>query len=1267
MVSPTFEMDDDNAVDERVARLLGAIQKPDPGAEPLPPPLPEISFDFVTSDVGQYGVAWRDSSPDVPVAPMGEAEIEHEADSTTQDVMKESSPPPQPLLDETSQRSETPPGRPAEPSPQPTLQDSTVARLEIAIPEMPAESRGEYDEVHSHVVERIADALPGRGNIEYLVEMTDGREQMVSSEELRFLENGSEALRIFNSRDMSSRKRKHGLEDDWDSEADDLESEGDLMDIDIDDEDMPRQRTTRAGRALRSRVSSSRQVSAPKSLSSDDDSDDALKARSARPTRTLRQRQPQLSSLYTANTKSVVDLENDELANDPQQPSDQDDDDFRPVVSDISYKKSRRNGALQRNNRTGIQRHLVRSRAKARTGSDGSDIEFEQPRRSSRATRNMLDMRDDALMDDDSFYVIEDKAPGVPKVVSVREVFQPLPVDSPFGTVHMGTCHTCNGSKQRGQIVQCQGCSLSYHKHCLGVRSQRDHLVTKVGDDSFVLQCRYCINIYRKKDKASPKHSMCQTCKEDGEACVPFSQKKTSRQEEKLREENGGTDPITTVSPRLINNQEVLLFRCVTCHRGWHLDHLPRAGSEPIGTDVKSERLKDYLVDWQCNECSTTEHKIHRLVAWRPSNQLGVDESLIPSYDSLSDDDKEYLIKWETRSYFHCTWMSGAWVFGVSAPTMRISFGKKDAQQSLLSMTENEAIPDEYLMADIIFNVKMKSSAPRAKTRTAELENISSVSKVLVKFQGLGYDDVVWDSPPSEGMGEPYSAFREAYHEYVEGKYFQNEPYPKIRERIRLFKAADLQEVDVQPAGLKRGKLMGYQVEGLNWLLGNYHGERSVVLADEMGLGKTVQVVSLVTYLVQEKPKCWPFLIVVPNATCPNWRREFKQWAPGLRVVTYHGGREPQELAYKYELFPHGSNDMKAHVVIMSYDSAQDPKTRVLFKSVHWAGLVVDEGQRLKNDQSLLYLALRALKIPFRLLLTGTPLQNNKRELFNLLQFIDTSQDAASLDEEYAVLDKETLPRLHEQIRPYFLRRTKAGVLKFLPPMAQIILPVTMTVIQEKLSKSILAKNPQLIRAVFANDKMKSKDRGSLNNILMQLRKCLCHPFMYSEAIEERHHDPSVLHRNLVEASAKLLLLEIMLPKLKERGHRVLIFSQFLQQLDILEDFLAGMGFQFRRLDGAMSSLEKQRRIDTFNAPDSPLFAFLLSTRAGGVGINLATADTVIIMDPDFNPHQDIQALSRAHRIGQKQKVLCFQLMTKDTVEERIMQVGRKRWLSTMR
>ena len=189
-------------------------------------------------------------------------------------------------------------------------------------------------------------------------------------------------------------------------------------------------------------------------------------------------------------------------------------------------------------------------------------------------------------------------------------------------------------------------------------------------------------------------------------------------------------------------------------------------------------------------------------------------------------------------------------------------------------------------------------------------------------------------------------------------------------------------------------------------------------------------------------------------------------------------------------------------------------------------------------------------------------------------------------------------------------------VLKFLPPMAQVIVPVTMSVVQKKLYKSILAKNPDLIRSIFVKDqsKLRPTERGSLNNLLVQLRKVLCHPFIYSEAIEERSASLAVSHRNLVDASSKLQLLELMLPKLRERGHRVLIFSQFLKQLDIIEDFLYGLGLSFERLDGNVGSLEKQKRIDAYNTPDSTLFAFLLSTRAGGVGINLATADTVIIM-----------------------------------------------------
>ena len=290
-------------------------------------------------------------------------------------------------------------------------------------------------------------------------------------------------------------------------------------------------------------------------------------------------------------------------------------------------------------------------------------------------------------------------------------------------------------------------------------------------------------------------------------------------------------------------------------------------------------------------------------------------------------------------------------------------------------------------------------------------------------------------------------------------------------------------------------------------------------------------------------------------------------------------------------------------------------------------------------------------------------MQNNARELFNLLQFLDPSIDAEAMEAEYATLTKENVAQLHERLREFFLRRTKAGVLKFLPSMAQIILPVTMSVVQKKLYKSILAKNPELIKSIVGPSKraLGKTERANLNNILMQLRKCLAHPFVYSRDIEERSSNHVVSHRNLVEASSKLQLLEIMLPKLQERGHRVLIFSQFLDMLDMVEDFLTGLGLFYQRLDGSMGALQKQKRIDEFNAPNSPLFAFLLSTRAGGVGINLATADTVIILDPDFNPHQDIQALSRAHRIGQKKKVLVFQLTTRNTAEEKIMQIGKKK------
>ncbi|AEO62345.1 uncharacterized protein THITE_2106426 [Thermothielavioides terrestris NRRL 8126] len=921
-----------------------------------------------------------------------------------------------------------------------------------------------------------------------------------------------------------------------------------------------------------------------------------------------------------------------------------------------------------------------------------SDIEFESRRRSSRVTNTRRVMTDSYVDDDDIYYEGEDRTPATPKVVSMREIFQP-PKSYDFKQAHRLVCGSCGyaDDRNKGALIPCQGCSNSYHKACIGVRSTRDHRVTKVAAESFVLQCRFCICIYKKKDIRAPAHDVCQGCHAKNPSCVPFSERKTPKQEEALRNANDGVDPITPVEPKLLENPDNVLFRCSRCHRAWHYEHLPHphrsrdpAIDDPL--NLRKHRREEYQITWLCKECQDTEEdKVDKIVAWRPLNRAAYREGQwITDFD---EDGIEYLLKWENKSYNHCLWMPGAWVYGVVKPMMRQAFIKRtfgegsdeavDGERhvdSLLRWSEKEAIHDAWITPDIILDVHI---APRSReaqkkynamsTREKfddDLNRIFHVTKIYVKFEGLGYDDAVWDTPPPPDAGPIYDAFCEAYHEYLNGKHFQTEPFRVMKERIERFRQLEFTsgiEVLQQPKGLRRGKLMEYQLEGLNWILCNFRDGRSVVLADEMGLGKTVQVVAFLSSFIQDNPRVWPFLIVVPNATCANWRREIKKWAPDLRVVAYYGGRVSQALALQYELFPNNSKELKAHVVIMSYDSAKDGETRNKFGSTKWAGLVVDEAQALKNDENALYRALNAMRIPFKLLLTGTPLQNNKRELFNLLQFIDPAMKAEDLDREFEQVTSENLPELHNLIRPYFLRRTKAEVLTFLPPMSQVIVPVSMTVLQERLCKSIMERNPELIRSVFVQDKMKAKERGSLSNILMQLRKCLCHPFIYSQAIEDRTLSPEVTRRNLIEASSKLMLLEIMLPKLKERGHRVLLFSQFLDQLTILEDFLAGMGLKHERLDGSASSMEKQKKIDAFNAPGSDIFAMLLSTRAGGVGINLATADTVIILDPDWNPHQDIQALSRAHRIGQRKKVLCFQLMTVDSAEEKILQIGRKK------
>ncbi|KAI0205923.1 PHD/FYVE-zinc-finger like domain-containing protein [Astrocystis sublimbata] len=1152
------------------------------------------------------------------------------------------------------------------PSPPPQQQQQQRLRPIEVVLDAPVDPDS-YQRIHRsrtvwRVLEEVEDDDDNDDNddeVLYQIEFRDGRIKHATYNHMIQYKGGREAFRVFESesaQDTASMARypikRPRPEDEYHDSDSDYNSQKRRK------SQRPKTRPTRRSERTVSRrtsVDTSHDVESDESRSQlydlgDGDSDDMkeLTTRSRASVAPLRPSRQTRSHNSTRQSYKITYSE-DELAQDDVLNDESDDFDSFVVRSDLTPqpRKSKR-----KKGKTRAVKIIIRE-------DSDSGIEFEPVRRSGRSTRPMRSMKDPEM---DEYDVVEERQTNTPKYAAIKEIFQQLSSDSPFPKFHLDHCETCaEPGGIKNFLVHCQGCSFSYHKACIGIRAVREHRATKIGHDDFVLQCKFCIQSYKKKDERAPDHASCSTCHMPGLSCNEFSTKKTPKQEEKIRTENGGVDPVTEVDLHLVNNADNVLFRCTNCKRSFHFTHLPALTTEVVdGQDLKDNRLEEYsLAGWNCKDCIDARHKLHTLVAWRPFDPtVYLPGQTIQDYN---EDDVEYLVKWAGRSHFHDTWMPGAWIHGVAPGAMRHAFHKRDAS-TYPKMDKAAAIDEEWLLADVLLNVKYRTRADTS-SKDEDLNRIDDITSIFVKFQGLSYEEVVWNEPPSRDSGAVWEAFNAAYDEYLNGKYFVTIPDHKISERIALYRSLDFGrdcELKSQPPQLRKGKLMEYQLEGINFLLYNFHQQQNVILADEMGLGKTIQIVAFISALTHSKPNCWPFLVVVPNSTCPNWRRELKQWAPDLRVVTYHGGRVAQDLAYRHELYPEGPKaGLKAHVVIMSYEAAAN--VRSVFAGVKWVGLIVDEGQRLKNEETTLYKSLQGMKIPSRILLTGTPLQNNKRELFNLLQFIDARRNAEELDEKYAELTKENLPELHNLIRPYFLRRTKAQVLKFLPPMAQIILPVTMTVVQEKLSKSIMARNPELIKAIISKSRLKAGERKSMSNILSDLRQVLCHPFCFNGEIEDKTADMAQMHRNLIEASPKLLLFEVMLPKLQERGHRVLIFSQYLHSLTILEDFLTGMDMPHARIDGSLSALEKQKRIDAFNAPDSPLFAMLLSTRAGGVGINLATADTVIIYDPDFNPHQDIQALSRAHRIGQKRKVLCFQLMTKNTVEEKIMQMGRKK------
>ena len=476
-----------------------------------------------------------------------------------------------------------------------------------------------------------------------------------------------------------------------------------------------------------------------------------------------------------------------------------------------------------------------------------------------------------------------------------------------------------------------------------------------------------------------------------------------------------------------------------------------------------------------------------------------------------------------------------------------------------------------------------------------------------------------------------------------------------------------------QPIFKDQKLLRDYQLESLNWLIQAWYHKRNVILADEMGLGKTVQSIAFLNHLNNFEGCRGPFLCIAPLSTLEHWKRTGEIWT-NLNSILYYDTNsiEGRTACRGYEWFytdvsTKGSllqtaELYKFQILITSYEVfLQDLNT--VFLQIPFQYIVVDEAHRLKNTNAKILNSLKRLACKRILLLTGTPIQNNTEELWSLLNYIEPEKFyslQAFMADFGDLSNAEQLEKLHRMVKPYLLRRKKEEVEHSIPPLQETIIDIEMTTVQKTIYRALYEKN----KSVLSKGVINTNFATSLNNLEMQLRKCCNHPFLIKEIEAELTKDCVYMEEKmnkLVESSGKMILLDKLLPKMKTEGKKVLIFSQFTQMLALLEEYLRVRGYRYEKIDGAVKSKERQNAIDRFNDPTKKRDVFLLSTKAGGLGINLTSANVVVIFDSDWNPQNDVQATARAHRIGQQSEVMVYRLITAKTYESEMFERASKK------